>query len=409
MTERILCVDDDVNILQAYQRALRKKFHLEIALGGEEALEAVIDQGPYAVVVSDMRMPGMNGVELLRRVKEHAEDTVRMMLTGNADQQTALEAVNEGHIFRFMSKPCPPETFGKALEAGLAQYRLVRAERDLLSKTFSACVKVLTDVLSTVSPTAFGKATRARNLVRQLNQELHLTSWQIEVAAMLSQVGCVSIPADILSKAYEARELTPAERKVFEAYPRISAELIANIPRLDEVAEIIAYQHQRYNGEGVPGDGKRENQLPLASRILKVALDFDSLISAGMSHDIALAELNDLAGWYDPTILAALGKVLAINTSQVVRRLPISELIDGLTLADDIITDSGTLLCARGQEVTRAMRFRLRNYSTNVGIQSPVKVFMPVEMANRFAEANGQHHSVRGCGLTAVGEHARVN
>src|SRR3972149_11542699 len=91
-SERILCVDDDPNILQAYQRALRKRFHIEIALGGEEALAAVIHQGPYAVVVSDMRMPGMNGVELLKMVREHAPDTVRMMLTGNADQQTALDA-----------------------------------------------------------------------------------------------------------------------------------------------------------------------------------------------------------------------------------------------------------------------------------------------------------------------------
>lgn len=140
-----------------------------------------------------------------------------MMLTGNADQHTALEAVREGHIFRFMTKPCPPETFAKALAAGLAQYRLIRAERDLLSKTFGACVKVLTDVLSAVNPAAFGKAARVRQVVRQLCQELDWKSWQIEVAAMLSQVGCVSIPADILAKAYEGQELTLAERNIFDA------------------------------------------------------------------------------------------------------------------------------------------------------------------------------------------------
>lgn len=245
MSERILCVDDDPNILQAYQRALRKQFHIEIALGGEEALAAVINQGPYAVVVSDMQMPGMNGVEVLKKVKEHAPDTVRMILTGNADQQTALEAVNEGHIFRFMTKPCPPETFAKILEAGLAQYRLIRGERDLLSKTFSACVKVLTDVLSAVSPTAFGKASRVRQIARQLCRELGLKSWQIEVAAMLSQIGCVGIPEQILAKAYDREELTPAERKMFEAYPLAGRQLIAGIPRLEEVAEIIAYQQQQ--------------------------------------------------------------------------------------------------------------------------------------------------------------------
>lgn len=334
MTERILCVDDDPNVLQAYQRALRKRFQIEIALGGEEA----------------------------------------------------LEAVNEGHIFRFMTKPCPPETFAKVLEAGLAQYRLIRAERDLLSKTFSACVKVLTDVLSAVSPTAFGKASRVRQMVRQLCRELGLNRWQIEVAAMLSQIGCVSIPEQILAKAYDGKELTPAERKLFEAHPLAGRQLIANIPRLDEVAEIIAYQRQRYDGRGFPGDGKREREIPLGSRILKVALDFDTLISAGYSNETALAEMNDQPGRYDPSVLAALGEVLVITDAQVIRRMRVSELVDGLTLAEDIKTINGALVCARGQETTRSMRLRLRNYLANIGIQSSVKVFVPLEMAYRFAE-----------------------
>ncbi len=386
MSERILCVDDDPNILQAYQRALRKRFCIEIALGGEEALAAVIHQGPYAVVVSDMRMPGMNGVELLKMVREHAPDTVRMMLTGNADQQTALEAVNEGHIFRFMTKPCLPETFAKVLEAGIAQYGLVRAERDLLSKTFTASVKVLTDVLSLVSPMAFGKASRVHQMVHQLCRKLGLTGWQIGVAAMLSQIGCVSIPEQILAKAYEGKELTPAERQTFDAYPLAGRQLIANIPRLEEVAEIIAYQQQHYDGRGFPGDGKCENEIPLGSRILKVALDFDTLISAGYANETALAEINDRQGRYDPSVVAALEELLAITHAQVIRCVKVSELVDGLTLADDVKTVNGTLICPRGQEITRPVRIRLRNFLTNVGIQSSVRVFVPVEMADQLTE-----------------------
>jgi len=386
MTERILCIDDDPNILQAYQRALRKQFHIEIALGGEEALAAVIDQGPYAVVVSDMQMPGMNGVEVLKEVKKHSPDTVRMMLTGNADQQTALEAVNEGHIFRFMTKPCSPETFAKILEAGLAQYRLIWAERDLLSKTFIASVKVLTDVLATVSPTAFGKASRVRRMVHRLCLEIGLKSWQIEVAAMLSQIGCVSIPERILAKAYESKELTPAQQKMFEAYPSAGQQLIENIPRLEEVAEIIAYQQQHYDGRGLPDDGKCRDEIPLGSRLLKVALDFDTLISAGDSNETALAEIRDRPGRYDPSLVDALGKVLAITDVQIIRRMRVSELVDGLTLADDIRTLKGTNVCSRGQEVTRSMRLRLKNYVANIGIQSAVRVFVPLEMADQFTE-----------------------
>jgi response regulator RpfG family c-di-GMP phosphodiesterase len=386
VSERILCVDDDPNILQAYQRALRKQFHIEIALGGEEALKAIVDQGPYAVVVADMQMPGMNGVELLKEVKELAKDTVRMMLTGNADQQTALEAVNEGHIFRFMTKPCPPETFAKVLEAGLLQHRLIMAERDLLSKTFSACVKVLTEVLSAVSPTAFGRASRVRQMVRQLSERLGAKSWQIEVAAMLSQVGCVSIPEQTLAKAYDGNELTPAEQKMFEAHPAAGQQLIANIPRLEEVAEIIAYQQQRYDGRGFPGDGKCGGEIPFGSRILKVALDFDTLISAGYTNETAMAEMNDRPDRYDSSVLAALNDVLAITAAQVIRRLRVSALIDGLTLAENITTTTGTLVLARGQEINRAMRLRLKNFAANVGVQTSVRVFVPLDMVEQLAE-----------------------
>src|SRR5829696_4359 len=137
MIGKILCVDDERNVLEAYQRSLRKEFHIEIATSGAEGLAAVESQGPYAVIVSDMRMPGMDGIRFLAKVKEKAPDSVRIMLTGNADQQTAIEAVNEGNIFRFLTKPCPPETLAKALSAGLQQYWLVVAEKELLEKTLS--------------------------------------------------------------------------------------------------------------------------------------------------------------------------------------------------------------------------------------------------------------------------------
>lgn len=382
MSERILCVDDDPNILSAYQRALRKEFQIEIALGGQEALEAVINDGPYAVVVADMQMPGMNGVELLRKVGEHAKETVRMMLTGNADQETALRAVNEGHIFRFMTKPCPPEAFAKALEAGIAQYRLITAERDLLFKTFRACVKVLTDVLATVSPPAFGRASRVRQLVHQLCRQLGLDDWEIEMAAMLSQIGCVSIPEEILDKAYHGKELSSNEQTIYDGYPLAGRQLIENIPRLERVAEMIGFQTRDYTGLEYPSG----QDIPLGSRVLKAALDFDALLSAGYTNDTAIAEMHDRLGLYDPSVLAALRETLVIGNAYVIRRLKAAELVDGLTLADDIMSIKGMLLCAKGQEVTRSMRLRLRNYINNIGIRSPIKVFVPAEMADRFGE-----------------------
>ncbi|RMF86633.1 MAG: response regulator [Planctomycetota bacterium] len=246
MIERVLCVDDDPNVLQAYKRTLRKRYDLEVALGGEDGLKAVRECGPYAVVVSDMQMPGMNGIEFLRQVKEIAPETVRMMLTGNADQETAIQAVNEGAIFRFMTKPCPPETFAKMLDAGIEQYRLVTAEKELLSKTLAGSVRVLTEILTAVSPQAFGRASRVRATVSKLCKAMNVpNTWQIEIAAMLSQIGCVAVPAQILEKVYNGEELKPQERDIYESHPKLARELLAKIPRLERVAEIVGYQEKR--------------------------------------------------------------------------------------------------------------------------------------------------------------------
>ena len=145
LTERVLFVDDEVRVLQAYKRALRKIFSIDTATGGQQALELVDSRGPYAVIVADMRMPGMTGVQLLAEMRNRAPNTVRIMLTGNSDQQTAIDAVNEGDVFRFLNKPCSPENVGRAVAAGINHYRLATAEQDLLEKTLSGSIEMLSD------------------------------------------------------------------------------------------------------------------------------------------------------------------------------------------------------------------------------------------------------------------------
>jgi response regulator RpfG family c-di-GMP phosphodiesterase len=387
MTTRILCVDDDSNILLGYQRALRR-YRLEVALGAEEALTAIMNGGSYAVVVSDMRMPRMNGVELLARVREISPDTVRMMLTGNSDQQTALEAVNEGHIFRFMTKPCPAEQFAKALEAGLAQYRLIVAERELLSKTLCGSVKMLTDVLSLVSPTAFGRASRVRELVRQLAQAVgEHELWIIEIAAMLSQIGCVAIPDEVLARLYRGEELSRSESEAFAVHPLVGRDLLKNIPRLEGAAEIVAYQEKRFDGEGTPPDDRRGKLIPMGSRILKVALDFDALVFAGSTDAMAVAQMEHRTGWYDPDVLAALREAFHVTQVHVIREVKVHQLVDGMTLAADVTSLQGTLLCAKGHEVNSALRLRLKNYACNIGIRGPIEVFLPLGASELEAPA----------------------
>jgi serine phosphatase RsbU (regulator of sigma subunit) len=123
MNDKILLVDDEPKVLAAIKRQLRKKFRFETALSGEEALKVIDEKGPFAVVVSDYKMPGMNGIDFLCKVKTVDPDTVRMMLTGSADMSTAIQAVNEGSIFQFHPKPCPAETLGQAIKSGIDKYR----------------------------------------------------------------------------------------------------------------------------------------------------------------------------------------------------------------------------------------------------------------------------------------------
>ena len=134
MRTKILLVDDDTMLLAGLKRQLRKKFLVETAISGEDAVKMVEKNGPYAVVVSDYLMPGMNGIELLRQVKQTNPDTIRMMLTGSADMTTAIKAVNEGSIYKFHPKPCPAETLSNAIQSGIDEYQKVTTDQTQLKK-----------------------------------------------------------------------------------------------------------------------------------------------------------------------------------------------------------------------------------------------------------------------------------
>lgn len=312
-SEKLLFVDDEPNVLDAYRRSVGRKYPIECALGGEEALALIAESGNFAVVVSDMHMAPMNGIELLTLVRAVSPDTVRIMLTG-ADRELAMEAVNEGSVFRFLTKPCPPETLDLALQAGLAQHRLVTAEKAMLSGTLMGAVKILTDVLATARPVAFGRTTRVRDLVRRLGKELiPQQAWRAELAALLSQMGSIAIPEDVLTNAYLGRRLVPRDAKLFEEHPKAGYELVKNVPRLEPVARIILLQEKRYDGSGFPAEDLAGEEIPIEARILKVALALDSLTLAGQNLSEALNTLLARDGHYDDAVLEAVRGWTAVD------------------------------------------------------------------------------------------------
>lgn len=379
MNQKVLFVDDDSNVLVALKRHLRKQFHAETAVGPEDGLSAVLNQGPYAVVVSDLRMPKMDGIQFLSRVKEMAPDTVRMMLTGHADVQTAIEAVNEGNIFRLLTKPCNRDDLAKSIKAGLEQYRLATAEKELLAKTLRGSIKVLTELLAMINPEAFGRCSRIKRTVVNLADHMGIKDlWQLETAAMLSQIGFVTMPEEILRKRYRGTALTEEEQQLFDMHPSIASDLLSKIPRLEEVAEIITYQEKHFDGSGIPSGSRQGKDIPPGARILKAVLDLDALENSGVPKMEAIAQMENRSGWYDPSVLNAMRKVIGIQIQYAVRALSIKELKSHMILAEDVRSDNGQLLISKGQEVTWPLIERLKNYTQVSQVKEPIRVAIPL-------------------------------
>jgi len=383
VTDKILLVDDDPNILAACKRALRRRFCLETAQSGEEGLRLMQDDGPFAVVVADMGMPGMDGVQFLSRVKECAPDSVRMMLTGNADIRTAVDAVNEGNIFRFLTKPCPPERLASMLEAGIQQYRLVVAERELLEKTLKGSVKVLTEILGMVNPVAFSRASRVTRYVKHIIEHLELSRlWQFEMAAMLSQIGCVTVPPDVLDKVYAKQPLSEEEHKMYSSHPTVASELLVHIPRLEPIARMIEGQQRGFRDYPAREEmTPEEATVALGSQILTVALDFDELMVQGVSAGAALSKLRSREGRYNPKLLSALETLPQTESEETVKMVGVGELRMNMVADENIRANNGLLLVSKGQEITEPVLIRLRNFSLGVGVVEPFRVRVMSESA----------------------------
>ncbi|MEN6439514.1 MAG: HD domain-containing phosphohydrolase [Syntrophobacter sp.] len=379
MTEKILFVDDDSNILAAFRRQLRKQFTIETAPGGGEGLEAVKNSGPFAVIVSDLRMPRMDGIEFLSRVRALAPDSVRMMLTGNADLHAAVEAVNQGHIFRFLTKPCGPEVLTAALNSGTAQYRLITAERELLEKTLRGTIKVLGEMLALLNPEAFGRASRITRYVKEVAQQMGAPDvWQLETAAALSQIGCIMLPEDALMKLYKGQPLAPEESQLFNMHPFLAYDLLSHIPRMEEIAEIISYQEKHFDGSGIPHDDRHGKEIPLGSRILKVVLDFDTMVAGKVRKGEIIVNLKSRSGIYDPRVLAALEALVVAEEGFESRAVTVAQLRDEMILAQDVTTIDGRLLLVSGYQVNKTMRERLRNFAVKPGVKEPIHVLVPI-------------------------------
>ena len=388
MSEKILFVDDDPNLLASIERNLRRRFPLDTAEGGAPGLEKVAQHGPYAVVVADRQMPGMDGIQFLSQVRQQAPDTVRIMLTGNVDLESAIRVVNEGNIFRFLTKPCPPETLAKALEDARAQYRLVTAEKELLNKTLSGSIKLLTDILSSVDAHSFGRAEQLRSLLGEIGHNLSAhNAWEIHLAAMLAPIGYVTLPPETVLKARSGQVLSKVEEKLINSVPEIAAKLLANIPRLDGVSRIVRYQQKHFDGSGLPPDSCKADDIPRGARLLKVLSDMQQLRAQGFTQQQSLDEMQQRLGWYDPHMLAMVreffcGPEAVATEAKPTISVAVKDLTVGMRLHSDVVTKDGTLVLKSGHHINEMTIEKIQNFDSVSGIQEPIFVEAPNPESN---------------------------
>ncbi len=390
MAESILLVDDDPVILDLYQRHLGEENLVITASCGEEALQ-LIDAGQQpALILSDQRMPDMLGTELLATAASKCPRSVRLLITAYADLDAAIDAINEGHVFMFLTKPCPAARLRLAVARGLKQFRLQSAERELLEQTLNGSVKLLTDILAVTNPLAFGHASRVSSLVGELARRVGLpAAWYFELSAMLSQTGCISVPDEVLERAFHLAQLAPEEQQQFAAHPEVGSGLVKHIPRLEEVSRIISFQNARFDGLGGTHPGVGGEDIPFAARLLHIASDYDMLTANGTIPLNALAEMQRRKGEYDPRGLDALAAYITDVMGYTVRQLPLGEIQVGMIMADEVINPAGAMLVGRGQEVTPALYARLQTLQRAFPSRLQFKVVVPARHVSLIGSTVG--------------------
>lgn len=356
---QILCVDDESRVVEGLALVLRREYQVHVASGPEQALQKLRDISDLAVVISDMRMPKMDGAEFLHEVKLRRPDATRIILTGYADRDEAVRAVNKGQIFRFLTKPCAPEQLKSAIEAGVVQHRLLNAERAVLQETLLGCIRALMEVLAIANPVAFGRAAHIKRRAVELAARLGAKDfWQLEAAAMLSQLGYAALPPELVEKLFQAHRLTAEEQAKVDSVPDMANKLLEHIPRLEPVIQILAALKWNDSQLAALGDGT----IGLGTRILCLILEYDALSARGMQHDAICDQLCARTARFGPKLISQLDACIAHATeSEKVLELPLRQVVPGMTLVQEVRTSAGALIVPAGFEVTKSFLERVTN------------------------------------------------
>jgi len=352
----VLFVDDEKRLLEGIAQLLRKQYEVQIANSGDEALRRLGELKDVAVVVSDFRMPQMDGATFLHQVMLRAPTATRILLTGEAGVDGARDAVNKGQIFRFLTKPCPTDQLREALDAGIELHRLANAERIVMQETLLECIAALMEVLAVTNPTAFGRAQRIKRLVADVATKLECGQfWQLEAAALLSQIGYFAESPELAEKIYYGRTLSPEEKKRAAAVPANAQRLFEHVPRLEPVIQIVTALDWPDAALARLGDG----MIGLGARILGVALEYDLMTIKEMPKKEIMQVLRSRESRFGSNVLEAFTAVVGAEAEPQVQTMRLREATPGMRLLQEIRTSSGALLVPIGFELSQRLLERI--------------------------------------------------
>ena len=376
----VLVVDDDPVVRKLTRQLLGKITDAVHAVSsGEDALRVASQLDPDLILL-DVTMPDMDGFEVCERLRAdpRTREVPIIMVTALNDRQSKLRGLDAG-ADDFISKPYDRMELRTRVRSILRvnRYRRLTQERDHRKRAWSGALTVLNELLAIRDPETFGVAQRVEHRAVDLARRLRIDDKDnIRLAAMFCQLGRLTIPDSVLTKAASNHELTRGERAIMRAIPESSQSILAHIPELRTIGSIVYWQDKNFDGTGFPLDDLNGRTIPVASRIIRVARDFERLITDGLSSDEAQLRLHSQDRWYDPAVLTALDAQLLDEAAEFSMRAMTIKLTDlriGMEILEDILTvDDLLVVVGAGTKITGPMLERLHNFARLKGIREPI-------------------------------------
>ncbi|SMC22763.1 Response regulator c-di-GMP phosphodiesterase, RpfG family, contains REC and HD-GYP domains [Andreprevotia lacus DSM 23236] len=422
----VLCVDDESNILAALRRLFRGAgYRVLVAEGGAAALQQ-LEQEHIDLVISDMRMPGMSGADFLTEVRARWPDVVRILLTGYADMQSTIQAINQANISRYIAKPWEDDEVLTVVREALSVKRLEREKarldgvvlrqnaelkrlnssledkvrartaelemamqdatnaHDKLKKTFITLIRVFSSLIEMRAGKLAGLSRGIADLARQIATRLELPEndrQDIFIAGLLHGIGKIGLPDTLLGKPFAQQTLE--ERNTYGKYPIKGQAALMALEQLQNPARLIRNQHERFDGLGFP-DRLAGMQIPMGARILGLANDYENM-QAGMITGKPMSRTEAIHNIesgrnkrYDPDVLDAF--LAIVGTAEVVnpreREVRSRELEAGMVLARDLIA-AGVMLLAKDYMLDQRLIGQIRHFEETDG--TALKIFIQVK------------------------------